>query len=332
MGARIGDIGEERVIGLFCAPGTPVGAEVVVENGDDAAAYLTQPFEAEVVTTDSLVEGVHFAWAHGPAERVGRKLLAVNLSDIAAMGARPKYALLSVCLPPELLVSVAREVASGIHARCREAGVTVLGGNVTRTSGPAVLGATLIGSARPSSILRRTGARVGDGIFVTGTLGDARAGLFALESDRGGEAALAPLVSALTDPIPRVEMGLWLARTGEVHSVCDVSDGFGRDLVRLLEGSGLGARVEAAALPISPALRAFSPQPESFALAGGEEYELLFTGPFDADFDHGPTPVTRVGEVRTEVGIDVHWPDGRVEALPAGFDHFTPPLPRPAPG
>jgi len=259
----------------------------------------------------------------------------VNLSDIAAMGARPRYVFLSMCLPPETLVETAKGIASGIRDHCRTHGVSILGGNTTRTTGPMVLTATLIGRVEPDDIIRRRGTQYEDGIYVTGRLGEANAGLRLSRTMTlpTSEHPFYPLFQALMDPAPRIEAGRALARTKVVHAMCDVSDGLGRDLSHLLGPEGLGARIEAHLLPISNALRMFARDAglsaEELALEGGEDYELLFT----ADPAHEKevfeacasvvVPVTRIGTVVANPEIEVFMPDGAVISPPEGFDHFA---------
>lgn len=331
----IGALGEDRLIEIFAAEPGSGGARLIVPNGDDAAVYMVEAPYASVVTTDTLVEGVHFDLAYTNPRFVGRKLMAVNLSDIAAMGARPRYVLLSVTLPPTLPVAVASALAEGIREQCREYGVSIIGGNTARTRGPVVLTAVLIGRVHPDQVIRRRGTLVGDALYVTGSLGQAAAGLrlatgggwHPTRSDQVGE-----LFLALVDPVPRIEAGRVLAKTGLVHAMCDISDGLGRDLTRLLGPEGLGARIQTGALPISPALRRFAAErgeaAEALALAGGEDYELLFTADPDQEKTLGlalaavGTPVTRIGEVTAAPEIEVIMPDGAHIAPPRGYDHF----------
>jgi thiamine-monophosphate kinase len=330
----LAELGEDGVIALFNHPGGALGERVVVPNGDDAAAYVVEPRFTSVVTTDTLVEGLHFDFAHGSAAAVGRKLMAVNLSDIAAMGAGPRYALLSVCLPKTMRVETAQAIAGGIREMCESYGVAVIGGNVTGSPGPAMLTATLIGRAEVDELVRRRGALPGDAVYVTGQLGLAKAGLHVLQTSGipEKEDPRMSLVAALTDPKPRVPAGRALARGRLAHAMCDVSDGLGQDLRRLLVPEGLGARLDAGRLPTPRALEAFCSErglsAAWFALEGGEDYELLFTGDrrdetaiVDACAAVG-TPVARIGEVTVEPELRVRMADGTLEDLPGGFDHF----------
>jgi thiamine-monophosphate kinase len=328
------ELGEDALIEIFAAEAGQVGAKVLVPNGDDAAAFVVESKYAVVVTTDTLVERVHFDLDYCPPHKVGRKLMSVNLSDIAAMGARPRYVLLSVTMPDSTDVELARAIADGVREQARAHGVAILGGNTTRTAGPIVLTATLIGRAEPQELIKRRGTQCGDAIFVTGRLGDAAAGLrLALAGVRpyAGHPYFA-LWQAQVDPTPRVDAGRALAKAGVAHAMCDVSDGLGRDLARLLEPEGLGAHVEAHALPISEPLRSFTDEnglsAELIALEGGEDYELVFTAAPEDEKEivrvlaESGTPVARIGTVTATRDIDVFLSDGTVIAPPSGFDHF----------
>ncbi|MCK6549965.1 thiamine-phosphate kinase [Myxococcota bacterium] len=331
----VAELGEDGLIEIFAADPGAISPTLLVPNGDDAAAFMLDPRYASVITTDTLVEGVHFDLAYTPPHKLGRKLLAVNLSDLAAMGARPKFALLSVTMPPSTLADVARGIASGIREHARLHGVTIIGGNTTRTTGPMVLTAILIGRCEPDQLVRRRGTQLGDALFVTGQVGSANGGLRVAKRGGplpGGDHPFYPLVSALLDPVPRVSAGRALAKQHLVHAMCDVSDGLGRDLRRLLEPEGLGARIEAHNLPMSDALRQLAAgmgtSPELMALEGGEDYELLFTAdPHDEReivrvLAEVGTPVTRIGTVIAERELEVFMPDGSVISPPSGYDHF----------
>ena len=342
-GSTAKTLGEQGIIELFAGSATVDdprngGPALIIPNGDDCAAWRFDGEDASVITTDSLVEGQHFDLAYTPPRAVGRKLMAVNLSDLAAMGAVPRYALISVCFGPETPAEVIRDMASGVHQRCLEYGVVVVGGNTTGTSGPSVLTAVLIGAGHPTGLIARGGAKAGDILYVTGHLGDAAAGLHLASKKRtqfdraSMDPTYAPLLAALTDPAPRVAEGLRLAETRQVRAMCDISDGFGRDLRRLLAHDGLGARVDVDRLPISDALRSYAATadiaPARFAMAGGEDYELLFTASSDAEdairraFAQSEIQVHRVGVIQAEPTVHAVWPNGRTEPVPTGFEHF----------
>ena len=329
MAATVADLGEEGLIALFASRRASADdANLVVPNGDDAAAWRFTAGLNSVITTDSLVEGYHFDLTYTPAHAVGRKLMAVNLSDLAAMGAEPRYALISVCFPGATAAETAKAIAAGVLEQAAAFGVTIIGGNTTGISGPIVLTATLIGAA--DDVVRRTGARVGDDIYVTGTLGDAAAGL---QCALAGRTVDPVLLTALTDPVPRVAAGRRLAATGHVHAMCDISDGFGRDLRRLLAAAQVGATVDAASLPVSPSVRRFAAgsglEAAVLAAAGGEDYELLVIASPDsaaslsAACGAEDVPLARVGRVTAGPAVTLVFEDGARE-LPTGFEHFVP--------
>lgn len=323
MSRTLAELSEAEVIALFAGPPGLPPPEVVVPNGDDAAAWLARPGQAQVITTDSLVEGVHFLRTTDP-HALGHKLLAVNLSDLAAMGAEPRLALISVCLPQELPEDFVRAVGEGARAQAAAHAVHVIGGNVTRSPGPIVLGATLIGEVSPAHVLRRTGAQPGDRVLVSGALGHAHVALAAL---LGGHAMPASVAAALHTPTPRVALGRALAAAGGVRAACDLSDGLARDLARLVPPP-LGARIDVACLPMSAEARALAEtlglDPLQAALVGGEDYELLVLVPparvavAEACARAAAVPLTDIGEVTLTAGL-VRSDGGPVGR---GFEHF----------
>ncbi|MFU8832020.1 MAG: thiamine-phosphate kinase, partial [Wenzhouxiangella sp.] len=240
-------------------------ASVLIGIGDDAAMLRPTPEHALVATTDSLVLDRHFT-ADWPAEDIGHLALAVNLSDLAAMAARPRWALLSLTLP-EADMAWLDGFLDGFLALADRYDVSLVGGNIS--SGPLNIGVQLLGEARPEHIARREGARAGDLLAVTGTLGDAAAALSV------GPGAHPDLLRRLHRPEPRVRVGQALG--GEVNAMIDLSDGLFADLGHLL-GSALGARLEVARLPASPALQDTVPSDSKrwpLQLGGGNDYELL---------------------------------------------------------
>ncbi|MCC7384261.1 MAG: thiamine-phosphate kinase [Deltaproteobacteria bacterium] len=329
----LGEIGEEALIRLFAQPERPIPPEVIVPNGDDAAVVRPRPGRSTVVTTDGLVEDIHFRLATADPRRLGRKLMSVNLSDLAAMGADPRYALLALCFPVATPVAVAEGIASGIYDRAGEYEVAIIGGNVSRIHGPIVLQATLIGDVEEANVLHRRGAVPGDALFVTGRLGRARLGLFLAQDPEARGPHEETMRAALEDPEPRVAAGRALAASHLVHAACDVSDGLGRDLRRLLTPTGLGAIVEADSVPLDPGLAEIAQRlqldPLDLALEGGEDYELLIAAP--ASFEGAligccaavGTPLWRLGTVTADRRVLVRHPDGTLRAMTAGFDHFN---------
>lgn len=329
----VAELGEDAVIRIFAHTSAP-DPRVLVPNGDDAAAFLLAPEEAVVITTDTLVEGTHFRFDWSSPESVGRKLVAVNTSDLAAMGAEPRYALLSVCFDGQVKEETVRGLASGLHERAAEDGLRLLGGNTTGIRGPAVLTLTVIGAAPPARLISRGKSRPDDAIFVTGTLGDAKAGLRAL-LELGPARARAEhtaLVLRQNEPRAQVRAGPRLAETGLVSAMADVSDGLGRDLRRLLVPAGLGAVIEAERVPCSESLLAFASslgeKALPIALSGGEDYELLFTAEPGAEpaLAKALAPLgvrlSRIGRVSADPRFSVEAAQGQPYTLPAGFSHF----------
>ncbi len=295
--------------------------------GDDCALLDVAPGMTLAVSSDMLVEGRHFVSTVAP-ERLGHKALAVNLSDLAACGARPLAFTLALALPAADEAFLA-PFARGLLALAERHDCELVGGDTTR--GPLTIAITVLGELVPGSALLRSGAQAGDDLYVSGTLGDAR---LALEVLRGkatapGE-AFARIRRAMEEPEPRVALGR--ALVGIASSAIDVSDGLAGDLGHVLRRSGVGAVVEVDALPRSADLAA---QPEALQreclLAGGDDYELVFTAPVGRrDAVAGAaraaaTPVTRIGRIEPGLGLRFVDATGRALRGPAtSFDHFRP--------
>ncbi len=318
----LSDIGEFGLIERIRARLPKPSARVWVPIGDDAAA--TEPpaaGEALVSTVDLLEEGVDFT-REIPARSVGRKAIAVNLSDLAAMGAAPRGVLIAIAAPPSTDVAWVDDFYDGVASICAEHGVDVLGGDLSR--GPNItIAVTALGSAPRGKLVKRDGAKPGDLVCVTGTLGDAAAGL---EKLRAGAPIDDPLVKRQIDPTPRVAAGIALA--GVAHAMIDVSDGFLADLGHVLDASHVGARIEVAKLPMSDAFRASGLDTRRLALAGGEDFELLFA--IDAADEAaaraacGDAGMTVVGAFHPHLGTTLVRPDGTVLPPPSrtGYSHF----------
>jgi len=297
--------------------------------GDDAALVQTRAGTELVVATDMLLEGTHFLPGADP-RALGHKSLAVNLSDIAAMGATPRWATLAIALPTgdERWLDA---FSQGLWTIAKRYETELIGGDTTR--GPLTVSITVLGEAPPGQALLRSGARPGDDIWVSGELGGAALGLAHLQ----GRARLAaeearPLLLRLNEPEPRVDLGRRLL--GLAHSAIDVSDGFAADLGHILERSSVGARVSYEALPRPAALGRI--RDEALArrcvLAGGDDYELIFTAApaIRAQIETIEAQVgvalTRVGEIeQAPPGLRVLDAKGQVLASAAGYDHFAGP-------
>ena len=274
----------------------PLAGEGALGLTDDAAVLASIPGQL-VLSADAMVEGVHFPAGEAP-DLVARKLLRTNLSDLAAMGARPLGYLLTIAVPRTTDEAWFAGFAAGLAADQAEFGLKLLGGDSTSTPGPVTVSLTILGTAH--AVLRRAGAREGDDVWVSGTIGDAALGLLAL----GGEVADPDgfLVGRYRLPQPRLELGRRLV--GIAHAAMDVSDGLVQDLGHLCRAAGLGAVVEAARVPASPAARAAGPGHLVRRLTGGDDYELLFAAAAAARdaveraASACGTPVMRVGRFR----------------------------------
>ncbi|MBB5203034.1 thiamine-monophosphate kinase [Inhella inkyongensis] len=301
---------------------------VAVGIGDDCAVLRPSPGQHWLVSSDMLVEGRHFLSTVAP-ERLAHKALAVNLSDLAACGATPRAFFLALALPRADAVWC-EAFARGLFALADAHGIALAGGDTT--AGPLNLCITVMGEAPAGQALLRSGARVGDEIWVSGELGDAR---LALEVFRGTQALsgadFEQVRQAMETPSPRVALGQ--ALRGIASAAIDVSDGFVGDLGHVLQASGVGATVEAEALPRSPILRA---QPLALqrlcTLAGGDDYELIFTAPADraeavrAAAQACQTTVTRIGRIEAAPGLRLMDAQGqRLELGLRSFDHFLSP-------
>ncbi|MBT1074747.1 thiamine-phosphate kinase [Geobacter grbiciae] len=326
---RLREIGEFGLIGRISSR-VADGAGVRIGIGDDAAATEPTPGRWLLVTSDMLLEGIHFDLAFTDPYRLGRKSLAVNLSDVAAMGGEPRHFLLSLAVPTGVTVEFLDRFTEGMLDLAREHGVTLIGGDTCRSSNGLVISVTLHGEQVPELVVRRGGARPGDHVFVTGTVGDSALGLELLRrGERRGWA-----VDRHLDPTPRVRAGLALAGARLPSAMIDVSDGLVADLGHILDLSGVGACLKLDRLPLSPSFRELAPQmtpnPSLLSLTGGEDYELLFTVPADRSEEVAPLLVetgcaaTLIGEITDGRGLAVVGPDGReIPVTCGGYNHFA---------
>jgi thiamine-monophosphate kinase len=294
--------------------------------GDDAALLAVPSGQELAVAIDTMVEGVHFPRGTVPAV-IGWKALAVNLSDLAAMGATPAWALLALTLPnaDEAFID---GFADGFAQLAQTYRLALVGGDTTR--GALTISVAVHGFVPPGKALTRAGAQAGDAVLVTGTLGDAAAGLRLLQQTRHGDAQSGYLIARLNRPTPRVAAGLALR---ERASACiDVSDGLLADLGHVCAASGVGAEIEAALLPRSSALldRFDDTSARDFALSGGDDYELCFTVPpqrvasVQADLAKLGCGATRIGRIVEGQGVKVRDAHGQwLEPAQQGWDHFN---------
>lgn len=328
----LSDLGEFKLLERIRARLPGASARVLVAIGDDAAASESPPAGHAIVSTvDLLTEGVDFL-PTCPAWSVGWKSIAVNFSDLAAMGATPTGVLVALAAPPTTDVAWVEDLYDGIGDICFAQNVDVLGGDLSGVApgGGITVSVTALGHAHRDRLVRRSGARVGDLLCVTGSLGDAAAGLERLLSATPflkGD----PLVEKQRAPIARVAVGVALGSEGIAAAMIDISDGFLADLGHLLDASRVGASVEVARLPLSDALRTSGFDAMRMALIGGEDFELLFAiRPGDelrareACARYG-TPMTVVGTVTEGPGTTLVKADGTHLPPPArpGWSHFT---------
>lgn len=331
--AKVGEFGLIRRLAGIIGGREGDASGVVLGLGDDAAAFRPAEGRLLVATADMLVEEVHFRRSWMSARDLGWKSLAVNLSDCAAMAAEPRFALVCIALDAGTPPGYVEELYRGMQELAGEFGVRIAGGDTVASRSGLVLSVSVMGDVEPERMATRAGARPGDVVIVTGTLGDSAAGCAALLA--GPEtAAKVPeaLLRAHCRPWPRVREARAAALAGGVTAMQDISDGLSQDLPHICEESGVGAVVRAADVPISDDLRraagVLGREPLELALAGGEEYELLLTasperaGAVMAAIRSAGAPATAIGEI-VEAGLVLARPDGSEEPLsPKGFRHF----------
>jgi thiamine-monophosphate kinase len=311
--STVADVSERELVARIQQQLPPTPPWVLVGIGDDAAIVEPERNRAEVLTVDALIEGVHFDRAFVPPDAIGHRALAVNLSDLAAMGAAPRLALLSMALPSTLPLADFDGVVSGFTSLAAAHRLQVIGGNLTRSPGPLVIDVTLVGTLKRRQALTRAGARPGDDLYVSGTIGGAAAGLGLLRqvvspqssvvSQQSSGTSLGPLstddlrlklmtdasrlttddwrlMTAYLTPVPRIRLGLLLGRNRAASACVDLSDGLADGVRRIAEASGVGVTVDASLLPIDPAARAFFEaerlDPVEASLEA-DDYELLVT-------------------------------------------------------
>jgi thiamine-monophosphate kinase len=312
-------------------------ASLLVGPGDDAAVLVPERGALQVVTTDSVVEGIHFDRRFAQLSDVGYRALAVNVSDLAAMGARPEFALLSLILPEWFTLDDVDALIDGVLEMAAGSSVSIAGGNIARSPGPLIVDVTVTGSVRPRRILRRSGGKPGDDLDLTGSIGAAAAGLDWLRTTSpslpaAAEDPMGVCARRHLRPEPRVRIGMLLGRNRAASACMDLSDGLADAVRQLSEASGTGAVVDASAIPIEPAAAAWfasrGVDPIRASLAGGDDYELLFAVPRKTrgrlrQVARGArgVPFTRIGELTAEPGVRMSR-DGMVEELPSGFSHF----------
>lgn len=326
---KLADLGEfgfiERIRG---AVARSEGTGVRLGIGDDCAVLELPPGQVLLTSTDLLIEEIHFRSDWSDWRALGSKCVSVNVSDVAAMGGSPRHLYLGLAIPGTMAMEDLDAFLEGFLETAAGYGAVLVGGDTCRSPGPLMISVTVEGAAPTEQVATRSGARPGDSIYVSGTLGDSALALQRLQADR-------PVTVELADrhhrPQARVALGRALAEAQLPSAMIDVSDGVLADLGHILEASAVGARLEQALFPLSSGFsQAMDEEPSLFelALSGGEDYELLFTVP--ADKEHvlaeliSDVPVTRIGTVtEAEQGFLLADEAGQVRPVKAkGFNHF----------
>jgi thiamine-monophosphate kinase len=313
--------------------------------GDDAAIVRSSSRSWTVLTTDLLAEGVHFDGRTGSFVDIGYRAAVANLSDIAAMGAIPQFLLMALAIPPTGSSSDVQQLFRGVMAACRPYGTRLIGGDTSASNSGWFVSLALSGTVAPHRALLRKGASPGDLLYVTGTLGDSLAGLKLLNSspaDRNRSRSAHDFTHAHRQflirrhlrPTARVSEGRWLSTHGLATAAIDLSDGLSGDLRHLCEESGVGAKVDLATLPLSPACRAYGKarriNPCSLALTGGEDYELLMTvkprhqARLEREARQRGFRVTWIGTIEpAKLGIRSHYAGKVPRSIPfTSYEHF----------
>ena len=329
---EIGEFGFIKKISRGCLI-RPDG--IVKAIGDDAAAFRSDPEQLSLITTDLLVERIHFLREAISGFDLGYKALAVNLSDIAAMGGTAREAFISIAIPDDCQLDYLDNIYDGIRSLAAEYDVNVLGGDTTRSKIDLIINIVIMGVVTEVELLCRDAARPADVIFSTGFLGDSKAGLHLILNQIAADSeGLKSLLQAHNLPRPHLEEGRFLACQTGVHAAIDTSDGLSSDLGHITQESKVGACLYADKIPISQNLKDFCARfdvdPVDYALSGGEDYTLLCTVAPDRaediarDFEKKfKRPLFAIGEITTDKQFTLIYPDGKIRPItPTGWDHF----------
>jgi thiamine-monophosphate kinase len=310
-------------------------ANALVERGIGDDAAVVRPAGADefwLLTTDMLAEGIDFRLEWATARQLGRKSIAVNLSDLAAMGARPRFHTVSLGLPRGVSRRWISQFYRGLTERGHASGTVLVGGDLSDSPGGILISITAVGESAGRKVLYRSGGRAGDFLYVTGILGRSAAGLGLLRQGciRPRDRSRREAIRLHREPEPRCETGLWLAQSGFIRCMMDLSDGLSVDLPRLCAASGTGAEVDSGRLPVFSEAAAWGFDPVALALHGGEDFELLFSVPeskhrlFEARYPGHFPRATRIGRmVRGSGDVWIHHAGkDRRRLKKLGYDHF----------
>jgi len=326
---RLGDLGEFELIDLITRHQAPAHGRLIKGIGDDCAVIAGDGDTVTLVTTDAMVEGVHFDLATSTPEGLGAKLLAVNVSDVAAMGGQPKEAFLAISASPDFDATILERLVGGLQASGNMFDVQLAGGDTTSTQGPLVLSLTLVGMCLSGDVVYRSGAKPGDSVYVTGTPGESAAGLRlgTMDWDHPSKKAL---LRRHHRPEPRLNAGRHVASRKLASAMLDVSDGLAGDLRHICRQSGVDVIIDPDRLPVSEVLNDFCSEfgenPADFVLLGGEDYELAFTSrnhnlPEEWDLECRLSYIGKVVPGRGQVRIGRGGCSQVFEKN--GFDHFS---------
>lgn len=328
--------GERAIIARIREQAGPRGRGLVAGIGDDCAVYRESPGKLSLVTMDTLVEGVHFDFSLHPPAKLGQKSVSVNVSDIAAMGGVPRFALLSLALRQGISPEWLDDFMAGFLGQLQVYRVLLIGGDTVRSGHEVMISVTLIGEGAEGKVIYRSGAREGDLVLVSGCLGEAAGGLEVLRSNSPECYRRWPqLLEAHLNPLVRAELGQLLAETGRIHAMMDISDGLATDLAHLCAESGVGAEISAGSVPMTDELRSaadyFGKDPLQWPLQGGEDYQLLFTcAPEDEAMvrslaaEKCGSELFCIGRIMAGKGVLLAGSDGsRREISYQGYDHFS---------
>jgi len=331
------EIGEFGLIARIKKSILPLFPGVLRGIGDDAAISSLTPGTELVSTVDLLVEGVHFNLSFTSAHILGRKSLAVNLSDIAAMGANPRFVLLSLALPAKTIVEFIDDFMRGFLEMARAHDVALIGGDTSSSPEGVFISVTLLGEGKKENLVCRCGAQPGDDLYVTGTLGDSLLGLQVAQKREGKPTSPeeAYLMERHLNPLPRLPEGKTLAERGLARAMIDVSDGLYSDLWHICEESQVGATVWVERIPLSVPFQSLATVPKEqnwqLAVKGGEDYELLFAAASEKAWElkelarHWKCGLTWIGKVEPfSQGVTIRNEQGPVDdAFLKGYDHFA---------
>ncbi len=336
--SALGEFGLIRKLEKQCQT---LHTDVIQGIGDDAAILETSPKESLIASKDLAIEGIHFDLRFEKPKDIGYRAVVANMSDMAAMGAVPKFILVALAVPQSCSLDTLRTLYRGFKEACREYHISLVGGDTSASQSGLFLSLTILGQVKKNMALRRQGAKVGDLICVTGTLGDSRAGLHVLQRQVQQKKTSAPrpyesfLKKRHLRPTARVVQGQYLSQHRLAHAAIDISDGLSGDLSHLCQASQVGAELQAKDLPISRQCHVYAIandlDPFDFALLGGEDYELLFTMHHQhqsklANLSRRfKTPITCIGTVKPKsFGLKLTLEDGtNKNILSRSYNHFS---------